>query len=103
MIIHLHEVLVNPEPDTPGKKAAPRPVQRGIMRKEDERLRYALGSEAWAALQVFSSGYCNTDVYQLPLYQGAPSQVQTSSHQRPNGIQMQLSRVPSCFSVAPWG
>ncbi|CAM4594924.1 unnamed protein product [Lepidochelys olivacea] len=74
VIIHLHEVLVNPEPDTPGKKAAPRPVQRGIMRKEGERLRYALGSEAWAALQVFSSGYCNTDVYQLPLYQGAPSQ-----------------------------
>ncbi|XP_074987982.1 coiled-coil domain-containing protein 17 isoform X3 [Caretta caretta] len=74
VIIHLHEVLVNPEPDTPRKKAAPRPVQRGIMRKEGERLRYALGSEAWAALQVFSSGYCNTDVYQLPLYQGAPSQ-----------------------------
>nr|XP_042700972.1 coiled-coil domain-containing protein 17 isoform X2 [Chrysemys picta bellii] len=74
VIIHLYEVLVNPEPDTPGKKAATRPVPRGIMRKEGERLRYALGSEAWAVLQVFSSGYCNTDVYQLPLYQGAPSQ-----------------------------
>ncbi|XP_065409802.1 coiled-coil domain-containing protein 17 isoform X1 [Chrysemys picta bellii] len=74
VIIHLYEVLVNPEPDTPGKKAATRPVPRGIMRKEGERLCYALGSEAWAVLQVFSSVYCNTDVYQLPLYQGAPSQ-----------------------------
>ncbi|XP_044882933.1 coiled-coil domain-containing protein 17 isoform X2 [Mauremys mutica] len=74
VIIHLYEVLVNPEPDAPGKEAATRPVPRGIMRKAGERLRYVLGREVWAVLQVFSSGYCNTDVYQLPLYQGAPSQ-----------------------------
>ncbi|XP_032660434.2 coiled-coil domain-containing protein 17 isoform X1 [Chelonoidis abingdonii] len=74
VIIHLYEVLVNAEPDTLGKEAATRPVPKGIMRKECERLRCVLGREAWAVLQVFSSGYCNTDVYQLPLYQGAPSQ-----------------------------
>ncbi|XP_043376337.1 coiled-coil domain-containing protein 17 isoform X2 [Dermochelys coriacea] len=90
VIIHLHEVLVNSEPDTLGKKTAPRPMQRGIMRKEGERLCYALGSEAWTALQVFSSGYCNTDVYQLPLYQGAPSQnMVTSLSQGPCASVMQ--------------
>nr|XP_015210948.1 PREDICTED: coiled-coil domain-containing protein 17 [Lepisosteus oculatus] len=53
VIIHLHEVSV---------------------KVQSETLTYSLGGQAWAALPVFTQGYCNTDRYQIPLYQGAPSQ-----------------------------
>ncbi|XP_043555057.1 uncharacterized protein LOC122554308 [Chiloscyllium plagiosum] len=41
---------------------------------EEGTLTFDLKDQAWSALQVFSKGYCNTAVYQLPLYQGAPTQ-----------------------------
>ncbi|XP_059583749.1 uncharacterized protein LOC132250708 isoform X2 [Alligator mississippiensis] len=74
VIIHLHEVTVTT--GAPGAKAAGRSAERRAAGEEGDGLRYVLGSQAWAALHVFSRGYCNTGVYQLPLYQGAPSQVQ---------------------------
>ncbi|KYO48009.1 coiled-coil domain-containing protein 17 isoform D [Alligator mississippiensis] len=74
VIIHLHEVTVTA--GAPGAKAAGRSAERRAAGEEGDGLRYVLGSQAWAALHVFSRGYCNTGVYQLPLYQGAPSQVQ---------------------------
>ncbi|XP_072130750.1 uncharacterized protein [Mobula birostris] len=39
-----------------------------------DALKYEMKEQAWTALQVFSKGYCNTAVYHLPLYQGAPNQ-----------------------------
>ncbi|KYO48006.1 coiled-coil domain-containing protein 17 isoform A [Alligator mississippiensis] len=72
VIIHLHEVTVTA--GAPGAKAAGRSAERRAAGEEGDGLRYVLGSQAWAALHVFSRGYCNTGVYQLPLYQGAPSQ-----------------------------
>ncbi|XP_059583748.1 uncharacterized protein LOC132250708 isoform X1 [Alligator mississippiensis] len=72
VIIHLHEVTVTT--GAPGAKAAGRSAERRAAGEEGDGLRYVLGSQAWAALHVFSRGYCNTGVYQLPLYQGAPSQ-----------------------------
>lgn len=83
VIIHLHEVTVTA--GAPGAKAAGRSAERRAAGEEGDGLRYVLGSQAWAALHVFSRGYCNTGVYQLPLYQGAPSQVGTD-HQGLTGI-----------------
>ncbi|XP_072366916.1 uncharacterized protein [Scyliorhinus torazame] len=54
VIVHLHEVAVSS--------------------LETGALTYDLKDQAWTALQVFSKGYCNTAIYQLPLYQGAPNQ-----------------------------
>ncbi|XP_067845688.1 uncharacterized protein [Heptranchias perlo] len=54
VIVHLHEVAVSS-------------LEAGA-------LTYDLKDQAWTALQVFSKGYCNTAIYQLPLYQGAPTQ-----------------------------
>ncbi|XP_019383859.1 PREDICTED: uncharacterized protein LOC109305313 [Gavialis gangeticus] len=68
VIIHLHEVVVTA--GAPGAKAAGPSAEGRAAGGESD----VLGSQAWAALHVFSKGYCNTGVYQLPLYQGAPSQ-----------------------------
>ncbi|XP_075688731.1 coiled-coil domain-containing protein 17 isoform X2 [Rhinoderma darwinii] len=65
IIIHLHEIVTQesernvPEPDHTQRATAsvPRPA-----------------SQAWTAMGVFYKTYCNLGVYQLPLYQGAPSQ-----------------------------
>ncbi|XP_051866605.1 uncharacterized protein LOC127567700 [Pristis pectinata] len=54
VIVHLHEVVVSP--------------------LETNALNYEMKEQAWTALQVFSKGYCNTAIYHLPLYQGAPNQ-----------------------------
>lgn len=34
-----------------------------------------LGQQCWAAVPIFTHGYCNTACYQLPLFRGPPSQV----------------------------
>ncbi|KAJ7332818.1 hypothetical protein JRQ81_014998 [Phrynocephalus forsythii] len=71
IIIHLYESAVNVTPDASGAK-------RTITLKEDQ-LHCNAETEAWTALHVFSRGYCITGVYQLPLYQGAPSQIALAS------------------------
>ncbi|CAJ0953861.1 unnamed protein product [Ranitomeya imitator] len=70
IIIHLHEIVTQESevnvsgseqtrPEVSSQRSVPvfRPV-----------------SQAWTALGVFYKSYCNLGVYQLPLYQGAPSQ-----------------------------
>ncbi|XP_055497671.1 uncharacterized protein LOC129700897 isoform X2 [Leucoraja erinacea] len=56
LIVHLYEVAVSPSP------------------VEAEALKYEIKDQVWTAFQVFSKGYCHTAIYQLPLYQGAPTQ-----------------------------
>lgn len=34
-----------------------------------------LGQRCWAAVPIFTHGYCNTAYYQLPLLSGSPTQV----------------------------
>ncbi|XP_061096358.1 uncharacterized protein LOC133127456 [Conger conger] len=63
-IIHLHEVSVLAAQDPAGTQSP-----RG-----QNTLTYSLGKESWAALPIFTRGYCHTTHYQLPLYQGSPSQ-----------------------------
>ncbi|XP_060089287.1 uncharacterized protein LOC132567622 isoform X2 [Heteronotia binoei] len=74
VIIHLYESKVTSDQDALGQKEDIQTTHRRVILKK-ERLYYTLRSEAWTALHVFSRDYCNTGVYQLPLYQGAPSQV----------------------------
>ncbi|KAJ6659435.1 hypothetical protein lerEdw1_018669 [Lerista edwardsae] len=74
VIIQLYESVVNPARDTVGQNEDVRTAQRRVMPKRNQLL-YTVGSEAWTALHVFSRGYCNTGIYQLPLYQGSPSQI----------------------------
>ncbi|KAI1892076.1 hypothetical protein AGOR_G00150250 [Albula goreensis] len=59
-IVHLHAVSVQAVQDSAGGQR--------------ETLTYSLGEQAWAAVPVFTRGYCHTACYQLPLYQGSPSQ-----------------------------
>lgn len=74
VIIQLYESVVNPARDTVGQNEDVRTAQRKAIPRRDQLL-YTVGSEAWTALPVFSRGYCNTGIYQLPLYQGSPSQI----------------------------
>ncbi|XP_063003619.1 uncharacterized protein LOC134413366 [Elgaria multicarinata webbii] len=79
VIIHLYEhVVVNPARDALDEKENVQAAQRRAMLK-GERLSYPLESQAWTVLHVFSRGYCNTGIYQLPLYKGAPSQIMLAS------------------------
>ncbi|CAI5777313.1 Hypothetical predicted protein [Podarcis lilfordi] len=73
IIIHLYQGVVNPAQCASGEKEC-QAAQRRVMLK-GEQLHYTQKSGAWTALHVFSRGYCNTGIYQLPLYQGAPSQI----------------------------
>ncbi|KAG9350993.1 hypothetical protein JZ751_024882 [Albula glossodonta] len=59
-IVHLHAVSVQAVQDSTGGQG--------------ETLTYSLGEQAWAAVPIFTRGYCHTACYQLPLYQGSPSQ-----------------------------
>ncbi|XP_030061423.1 uncharacterized protein LOC115471750 [Microcaecilia unicolor] len=75
VIFQLYEVTMDVHPadtdagqDKSSKKATERAEASGGM------LGYNLGHKAWTALHVFTNTYCNTGVYQLPLYHGAPSQ-----------------------------
>ncbi|GFR57816.1 coiled-coil domain-containing protein 17 [Elysia marginata] len=52
-VIHLQEVFVN--------------VSR-------DNYKYGLLEQAWTAVQVFKDQYCYTETFQLPLFQGAPTQ-----------------------------
>ncbi|RUS83083.1 hypothetical protein EGW08_009169 [Elysia chlorotica] len=52
-IIHLQEVFVN--------------VSR-------DNYKYGLLEQAWTAVQIFKDQYCYTETFQLPLFQGAPTQ-----------------------------
>ncbi|XP_053100271.1 coiled-coil domain-containing protein 17 isoform X3 [Hemicordylus capensis] len=74
VIIHLYESVVNPAQGLWGQNEDVHTAQRKIMLRK-EQFRHTVGSEAWTALHVFSRGYCNTGIYQLPLYQGSPSQI----------------------------
>ncbi|XP_061486413.1 uncharacterized protein LOC133386710 [Rhineura floridana] len=73
IIIHLYQSVVNAAQDALGEKENVQTAQRRAMLKGG-KLHYSLRSKAWTALHVFSRGYCNTGIYQLPLYQGTPSQ-----------------------------
>ncbi|KAF7253904.1 Coiled-coil domain-containing protein 17, partial [Varanus komodoensis] len=73
IIIHLYEIAVNSARDALGEEDNLQTAQRKAMLK-GEQLGYTLENQAWTALHVFSRGYCNTGIYQLPLYKGAPSQ-----------------------------
>ncbi|XP_035270927.1 uncharacterized protein ccdc17 isoform X3 [Anguilla anguilla] len=68
-IVHLHEVSVRATHNPAGAQSP-----RG-----QETLTYSLGKESWAALPIFTRGYCHTAHYQLPLYQGSPSQAALSA------------------------
>ncbi|MGH0122546.1 UNVERIFIED_CONTAM: hypothetical protein FKN15_038096 [Acipenser sinensis] len=72
VVVHLHAVSVHSSQDAPRKDKRDKKEKR--EESEREVLTYSLGAQAWTALPVFSRGYCHTGVYQLPLYQGAPSQ-----------------------------
>lgn len=72
VVVHLHAVSVHSGQDAPRKDKRDKKEKR--EESEREVLTYSLGAQAWTALPVFSRGYCHTGVYQLPLYQGAPSQ-----------------------------
>ncbi|XP_054837255.1 coiled-coil domain-containing protein 17 isoform X2 [Eublepharis macularius] len=74
VIIHLYESMVISNQDTLGLEEDVQTAQRRVMLKT-EQLNYTLRNEAWTALHVFSRDYCNTGVYQLPLYHGAPNQI----------------------------
>ncbi|KAJ8277881.1 hypothetical protein GJAV_G00081220 [Gymnothorax javanicus] len=63
-IIHLHEVSVLGTQDLASNQSP----------REQETLTYRLGKESWAAVPIFTRGYCHTNRYQVPLYQGTPSQ-----------------------------
>ncbi|XP_078575992.1 uncharacterized protein LOC144861823 isoform X4 [Branchiostoma floridae x Branchiostoma japonicum] len=39
-----------------------------------DNYKYGLLEQAWTAIQIFKEGYAITSAFQLPLYQGAPSQ-----------------------------
>ncbi|KAJ8376289.1 hypothetical protein SKAU_G00068690 [Synaphobranchus kaupii] len=68
-VIHLHEVSALTTQDPTGSQSP-----RG-----QETLTYSLGKESWAALPIFTRGYCHTTHYQLPLYHGSPSQAVLSA------------------------
>ncbi|XP_040264098.1 coiled-coil domain-containing protein 17 [Bufo bufo] len=68
LIIHLHEVVTLAPESNDSEQ-----IRSGTSTLETApMLRPAL--QAWTALGVFYQSYCNLGVFQLPLYQGAPSQ-----------------------------
>ncbi|XP_066454056.1 coiled-coil domain-containing protein 17 isoform X2 [Eleutherodactylus coqui] len=70
LIIHLHEIVTQePEGNVLDSEQAP----SGSSSPGTAQL-FKPGSQAWTALGVFYKSYCNLGVYQLPLYEGAPSQ-----------------------------
>ncbi|XP_067324017.1 uncharacterized protein [Anolis sagrei] len=76
VIIHLSRRAASSVHVTENKNIQPR--KRTANQKED-RLDNTPRSEAWTVLHVFSTGYCNTGIYQLPLFQGAPSKIMLAS------------------------
>ncbi|XP_048352163.1 coiled-coil domain-containing protein 17 [Sphaerodactylus townsendi] len=74
VIIHLYESKLNLDQDALGQKKDIQTANKRVALKR-EQSHYTPRSEAWTALHVFSGDYCNTGVYQLPLYQGAPTQL----------------------------
>nr|XP_005997279.2 PREDICTED: uncharacterized protein LOC102355750 [Latimeria chalumnae] len=76
VLVHLQEMgITTSVKETPRKgKTSKEKLNTGASPRENETFTYSLGDQAWTALNVFSKGYCNTDIYQLPLYQGAPNQ-----------------------------
>ncbi|XP_078502646.1 uncharacterized protein LOC144760234 [Lissotriton helveticus] len=79
LIIHLHQVSVFSEKDGSSLNKPANPKNKETAPLPEESLVFAPGSQAWTALHVFRKGYCNTGVYQVPLYQGEPSQEILSS------------------------
>ncbi|XP_073400553.1 uncharacterized protein [Dendrobates tinctorius] len=71
IIIHLHEIVTQEsEVNVSGsEQTRPEVSSQGSVPV------FRPASQAWTALGVFYKSYCNLGVYQLPLYQGAPSQV----------------------------
>ncbi|KAJ8392508.1 hypothetical protein AAFF_G00073860 [Aldrovandia affinis] len=69
-IIHLHAVSVLVTQDPAGNSS-----EVG----QTETLTYSLGEQSWAAVPIFTRGYCHTARYQLPLYQGSPTQAVLSA------------------------
>ncbi|XP_066548808.1 uncharacterized protein LOC136715039 [Amia ocellicauda] len=64
VIVHLHAMSVLTSRETQATKS--------------QGLTYSLEGQAWAAVPIFTRGYCHTARYQLPLYQGAPSEAALS-------------------------
>ncbi|KAM4722943.1 LOW QUALITY PROTEIN: coiled-coil domain-containing protein 17 [Rhinophrynus dorsalis] len=69
VILHLHEVLLSQEDISTHTDHSKKDSQSAGSKHE-----FREGLQAWTALQVFYKNYCNMDVYQLPLYYGAPTQ-----------------------------
>ncbi|XP_043940815.1 uncharacterized protein LOC122812829 [Protopterus annectens] len=74
MLVHLHEMMINTNDEiSKQEKANKEKANIQAQRKDSKTTTYSLGGQAWTALGVFLMGYCNTGVYQLPLFHGAPS------------------------------
>ncbi|XP_063284071.1 uncharacterized protein LOC134569099 [Pelobates fuscus] len=71
VLIHLHEIL--PHQDVHYNKQDTESGNSEPQSQKEAQQTLMPGIQAWTALQVFYNNYCNMGVYQLPLYQGAPS------------------------------
>ncbi|XP_039591041.1 uncharacterized protein LOC120514622 isoform X1 [Polypterus senegalus] len=73
VIVHLQAITVASQESTSSNDKPDKANTQQQQQRTKVLTTYTLGSQAWAAMPVFSQQYCNTGVFQLPLYQGSPS------------------------------
>ncbi|XP_075472235.1 coiled-coil domain-containing protein 17 isoform X1 [Ascaphus truei] len=79
VLFQLNEVILSPQTDSNSQDIEH--AKQEPFSVDGKQPAFRQGMQAWTALHVFNNNYCNTDIYQLPLYQGAPSQAAISALQ----------------------